>query len=188
MPGLSPPPNWTRTLLGGGVPLRLTVCLSACLSVSLIGCTQEQVWFCQQDSVDCSAILIDEIEAASDTIHVAIAYFTHEDIANALVAAQARGVSVQVIGEASENVSEGNGNYDVVQLLLEGGVEYRNDGNDALMHHKFTIIDGRTVMGGSYNYTYNATLNNDENLTRTISSALASDFEDEFQRVWAEGE
>jgi phosphatidylserine/phosphatidylglycerophosphate/cardiolipin synthase-like enzyme len=52
-------------------------------------------------------------------------------------------------------------------LLDEGGVEVlipRRDSGVRKLHHKLAVIDGSTVIGGSFNYSEPATLYNDEAL------------------------
>lgn len=153
----------------------------------LTGCNQQTVWFCQEEGNPCANVMVDEIESASQRVHVAVYLFNQQDIADALLSAHDRGVEVQVVVEASEDVPSGGTNFDVVQQLLEAGIRVRDDGNSAIMHNKFTVIDGHEVMTGSYNYTNAATYNNDENLVRLVSSTTNEDFEAEFQRVWALG-
>src|SRR6266496_3543533 len=57
------------------------------------------------------------------------------------------------------------------------------DGNPYLMHHKVFIIDGATVIFGSFNFSNNADQDNDENLLIVDDPQLAQAFEAEFQRV-----
>jgi len=154
-------------------------------------CTQQQVWFAPTD--DCAEVLATEIGAATRSVHVAIAYFSHETIADALVNAQNRGLDVMVVGEKSENQpgteeKSAGTNYAMVSRLKLAGVPYRDDGNPSLMHHKFTIIDDAIVFTGSFNYTYNANDNNNENLVRLTSERMALAFEEEFQTLWENGE
>ena len=53
---------------------------------------------------------------------------------------------------------------------------------EEIMHNKFCIIDHKTVITGSYNWTRKAKTN-DENITVTKDSPeLATDFVTEFQR------
>ena len=52
------------------------------------------------------------------------------------------------------------------------------------MHHKFMIIDGRTVMTGSYNWTRSAETRNEENLISVDDPQLAIRFTEEFERIW----
>jgi phosphatidylserine/phosphatidylglycerophosphate/cardiolipin synthase-like enzyme len=58
------------------------------------------------------------------------------------------------------------------------------DANPSLMHHKVIIIDGRTVIFGSYNFTRNAAEDNDENLLIVDDPAVARLFLAEFCRVY----
>jgi competence ComEA-like helix-hairpin-helix protein len=65
-----------------------------------------------------------------------------------------------------------------------------------LMHHKFTIIDGKTVLVGSANYTMSdihgdfnrpETRGNANNLLRIKKTQLASLFTEEFNLMWGDG-
>jgi phosphatidylserine/phosphatidylglycerophosphate/cardiolipin synthase-like enzyme len=52
------------------------------------------------------------------------------------------------------------------------------------MHHKVYIIDDRTVIAGSYNFTASAEEDNDENLLIIDDPALAAAYTEEFNRVF----
>jgi competence ComEA-like helix-hairpin-helix protein len=65
-----------------------------------------------------------------------------------------------------------------------------------LMHHKFMVIDGKTVITGSANWTTSdvhgdidnlATRGNTNNLLKIDSSELAKLFSDEFNLMWGDG-
>ena len=49
------------------------------------------------------------------------------------------------------------------------------------------IIDGKTVITGSFNPTANGDEHNDENLIIIKDAEIAQQFEQEFQKVYAEG-
>ena len=53
----------------------------------------------------------------------------------------------------------------------------------ASMHHKFTVIDRRVVITGSYNYTTSASRSNYENLVLLESPAAAEQFAAEFEKI-----
>ena len=53
----------------------------------------------------------------------------------------------------------------------------------ALMHEKFCIIDGKKVLVGSYNWTWNATVNNFENLLIVEDPFVVNKFEFEFYEI-----
>jgi phosphatidylserine/phosphatidylglycerophosphate/cardiolipin synthase-like enzyme len=48
------------------------------------------------------------------------------------------------------------------------------------------IIDGKTVVTGSFNFSSNANENNDENLLIIDSPELAAQYAAEFERVYAQ--
>ena len=59
------------------------------------------------------------------------------------------------------------------------------------MHHKYMVIDGRTLASGSYNLSDNAEHNTLENIGIYSGggfAALVQSFEDEFERMWTTGE
>ncbi len=59
------------------------------------------------------------------------------------------------------------------------------------MHHKHFIIDGALVVAGSYNLSDNAEHNTFENMVRlhgALYPELVSDFEENFETLWVQGE
>lgn len=63
-------------------------------------------------------------------------------------------------------------------------IDVIKDGNEALMHHKIIIIDGKTVITGSYNYSENAENHNNEAfLIFRNASTIASAYNKEFDRL-----
>ena len=108
--------------------------------------------------------ILQEIGKAELTIQIAMAYFTDIDIGKALVEANNKGCSVEVICSSNET------NETIRLLLLGGGVKvnmYNMPSYGGIMHHKFCIIDDKLALNGSYNYTFNAGRNNAENITVT---------------------
>jgi len=53
-----------------------------------------------------------------------------------------------------------------------------------LLHHKFAVIDGQTVIAGSHNWSTAANKNNDETLLIIQNSRVAAHFEREFARLY----
>jgi phosphatidylserine/phosphatidylglycerophosphate/cardiolipin synthase-like enzyme len=54
----------------------------------------------------------------------------------------------------------------------------------AKFHHKFCVVDQRTVMTGSFNWTVSADEVNYENILFIKDKSLASKFTKEFERIW----
>jgi phosphatidylserine/phosphatidylglycerophosphate/cardiolipin synthase-like enzyme len=79
-----------------------------------------------------------------------------------------------------------NTNRRFAKPLVCGGAQVRWDGNPDVLHHKVFIIDGSTVVMGSFNYSQNAQNDNNENMLIIHNASLAQAYLEEFQRLWAE--
>jgi phosphatidylserine/phosphatidylglycerophosphate/cardiolipin synthase-like enzyme len=135
------------------------------------------VFFCPED--ECANKLIEQINSAEETIDVAVYSFTHTEISDALLSAKERGVIVRVVFDylQSEN------NYSEDETLFDGGIEVLRKKGSGAMHNKFTVIDGKKVLTGSFNYSQNADTRNDENLILILDEALAQEYLNEFNEI-----
>ena len=167
----------------------IVIILLAAIS-SVGGCGIEPHKVCFSPMERCDKVLIDEVDLAQKTIHVAVFSFSYttgssQEIAKALMRAKSRGVEVKLILDWKSQASSNQGTCNA--LCNDGiAVRMRRLGGKGYMHHKYTIIDGHTVLMGSYNYSQNATTKNDENLNIINSPELAAQFEDNFQKLWRE--
>ncbi len=64
------------------------------------------------------------------------------------------------------------------------GIPLRVDRSPFHMHHKFLVVDGQTLLTGSYNWTRGAARDNEENLIVTGEPRLVSAFAAAFDRLW----
>lgn len=129
-----------------------------------------KVFFCPEDF--CSNRLIQGIDSANESVFVAIYSFTHKDIANSLISAKNRGVEVIVVLDFLQSTST----HSVLSFLEENNVPVFIKKGSGAMHNKFSIIDGEKVFTGSFNYSLNADLRNDENLIFIQNKEIASKF------------
>lgn len=123
---------------------------------------------------------IARINAAEQTLDVAMYNNTRTDITNALKAAQARGVRVRYIASLSANNS-------AISATMPFPVLYGNE--NGLMHHKFMVIDADLpdkawVMGGSMNWTTQSIFHDFNNTLFIQNQPLAKAFEKEFEEMW----
>jgi phosphatidylserine/phosphatidylglycerophosphate/cardiolipin synthase-like enzyme len=52
------------------------------------------------------------------------------------------------------------------------------------MHHKFAVLDGATLLNGSYNWTRSAGSFNEENLVVSSEPKLVQSFARHFEGMW----
>lgn len=129
--------------------------------------------------------LIEKINAAQSSIHIAAFEFNLTPVAEALIAARQRGVDVRWVTDDEDGL-EADSEPDRGQfaMLQQAGIEVRSDTRSALMHNKFWIFDGQTVWTGSTNITENGIFKQDNNTIVIHSPEVAAIYEREFQEMW----
>jgi phosphatidylserine/phosphatidylglycerophosphate/cardiolipin synthase-like enzyme len=126
--------------------------------------------------------VVEEVLGATDSIHFMAFSFTHSDLSAAMLDRAAAGVEVAGIFEERG----ANASYGQCPVLLAAGQFVRLDGNPRTFHHKVIIIDGKTVILGSFNFSNSANEDNDENLLIIHDPNVAAAYEAEFNRRLAE--
>lgn len=108
-------------------------------------------------ALDPAAAVIQAFTAATTSIHFAIYSLTHEGIADALIAAHLRGVTVLGVADAES----AKASYSRVRTLGQAGIDVRVWGGAyRLMHDKVFVTDAGTRKSkaglGSFNWTNQA--------------------------------
>lgn len=122
--------------------------------------------------------VIKDLALAKVSIHVAMAWFTNQRIADKLVDKYIEGVDVKVVSfddhiNAKFGVNIGNIPHREVKGTKGGK-----------MHNKFCVIDNQKVLTGSYNWSEAAENKNDENAAILYDFERASDYSVEFRRLF----
>ncbi|MCK9387611.1 MAG: phospholipase D family protein [Sulfuritalea sp.] len=114
---------------------------------------------------DAEGAIVRALGEAKKSIHVQAYLLTSRSIAQALQAAQSRGVTVEIL--ADREMLEKSDKSQLPQLL-EGGIPVWLETRYAIAHNKVLLIDASTTDGfvitGSYNFTWSAQARNAENL------------------------
>jgi phosphatidylserine/phosphatidylglycerophosphate/cardiolipin synthase-like enzyme len=130
--------------------------------------------------------LIQHIDAAKTTIHIASFETDLNDVANALIRAKGRGVDVRWITDDESGITAdkkpGHGQF---AMLKKAGIEVIDDKRGALMHDKFWLFDGKTVWTGSTNITISGMFEQDNNVIVIDSPELTAIYESQFEDMWS---
>jgi phosphatidylserine/phosphatidylglycerophosphate/cardiolipin synthase-like enzyme len=122
-----------------------------------------EVAFAPRD--DTEKVVIELIRSARKSLEVQAYAFTSRNIADALVAAQRRGVQVEVLADARMN-RRAKGN--AIGRLLAADVPVAFETRYNAAHNKVIIVDAEgprcALLTGSYNFTWSANNRNAENL------------------------
>ncbi|MFO7630087.1 MAG: phospholipase D-like domain-containing protein [Prochlorococcaceae cyanobacterium] len=174
----------------------------------MVGSTAVEVLFAPHPRSSSShglALIGERLAAASRQLDLALFVFSAQNLADVLAERVAAGVSVRLLadpGFASRSFSEvldllGVSLPDRFCKLERGNAPWRQPleavgtprlaGGDKL-HHKFAVLDNRTVITGSFNWSPSAAHQNDETLLLIHSPQLAAHFGREVDRLWSGSE
>jgi phosphatidylserine/phosphatidylglycerophosphate/cardiolipin synthase-like enzyme len=125
--------------------------------------------------------IIAAINASKKTITAAIFSFYSLPVAEALVDAAKRGVDVQMIVDRVQGSQS-----PVIKYVMDNGVKLRwtRGHNKGVMHHKYSVMDKKLLMTGSFNWSNNAQMNNLENMFYTTNGHYIKGFTQEFNEVY----
>ena len=144
--------------------------------------------------------VIASINGAQTSVDAAFYELNLERVSQALIDAQARGVTVRMVVDDEAFVEEEELQPDdsTLDMFEAAGFELycedtdhtpssydmRCDDRSALMHNKFIIIDGSTIWMGSMNMTHNGVYNNNNNFMRVNSTRLAQNYQFMFNEMF----
>lgn len=131
---------------------------------------------------NCAEEIIEEISKAKESINISMYYFTSRELADMLVWMKERGVKVRLYLDKSQET----GKYSKASFLMNNGIQVKFKSGSGLMHNKFCVIDDKTIITGSYNWTKNAEERNDENVIILHDSDVAEIFQKQFRKYWGE--
>lgn len=134
------------------------------------------------------------IGECAESFDAALYRLNNPRLAEALAELLKRGVPVRLVVDAGKYREEA----ETSRLLAESRIPFRlshgrigpaSPGSPvSKMHHKFVILDGRTVLTGSYNWTTESEEQNYENLVVLSDPPQVQVFQEEFEELWRRAE
>jgi len=128
----------------------------------------------------CQDAVVAAIGKTKKSILVQAYSFTSAPIAAALKKAHNQGVNVRVILDKSQRTER----YSGLTFLQHAGIPVWVDSIHAIAHNKVMILDGETVITGSFNFTKSAEERNAENLLIIHNRDLAKLYEANWEKHW----
>jgi phosphatidylserine/phosphatidylglycerophosphate/cardiolipin synthase-like enzyme len=125
----------------------------------------------------CTEAVVDALSKAKSNVLVQAYSFTSPAIAKALTDAHRRGVKVEVVLDKSNRTDR----YSAATFMQNNGIQTFIDDRHAIAHNKIIIIDAKTVLTGSFNFTKAAEESNAENLLVIDDVALAAKYMQNWQ-------
>lgn len=123
--------------------------------------------------------LLNEIRSAKKSIHFMAFSFTHDKLGDAMREKYRQGIDVKGVFDES-----GINRYSEYMIMKKDGILVNVDRTRGAMHHKVIVIDEKTVITGSYNFSKSAETRNVENLLIIKGNKkIAQEYIDEFYRL-----
>lgn len=129
---------------------------------------------------DVATRIIHALGATRTRADLAVFTITDDRVTRAILDAHRRGVAIRIVSDNDKSADLGSD----IDDLAKQGLAVRIDRTPVHMHHKFAILDGQTLLNGSYNWTRSASRENHENLVISRDPALIAAFEREFDHCW----
>ena len=137
-----------------------------------------QVYF--SPGKDCLTQIKWQLDNAKNSIDICVFTITDNRIGSSILDAHKRGVKIRIISDDDKALDKGSD----IQQFLNADMPVRLDKTDNHMHHKFAVIDGKTLINGSFNWTRSATDYNHENVVVHNNMQLCKDFSQHFEQLW----
>ncbi len=173
------------------------ILLVLCMTVLFSGFAAEkepiknyEILFSPQDHVADQLIAL--IDKEEKSVKAAVYCLMHHGIAKALINAHKRGVKVEIIVDPysiklrSPVKKMAAANIPVYVWNPQASPQEKNRHNP-LMHDKFCILGNSRVWTGSFNFTFEATARNQENVIVLENESVAKLFSKEFERLKGAG-
>lgn len=126
-------------------------------------------------------ILHNHLIHATKSVKIAVAWIDFEMFYPIFELLKQKSISISIISD--DNHINKKHKYEVYNLINSGMLKLIKMPNYSIMHEKFCIIDDNCVLVGSYNWTYNASNNNFENLVYCDDSLVVQKFIFEFAQL-----
>ena len=115
---------------------------------------------------------METLQEAKYSLNVCMFTIACRELGEILIRAHRHGIIVRVITDVEQTRAVGS----QLVRLRRAGIEVRTDNTSYFMHHKFVLIDGKTLINGSLNWTLQGVCGNQENVIITNNSELVQPF------------
>lgn len=118
-----------------------------------------ELWSLPEPEKKALAKIINAIATATKSLRICMFTFTNKEILQALLDAKKRGVTVEV---AFDHYSAKGSSKETLEALTKAGIPTYVSQGGKLLHHKWCLVDEKTLILGSTNWTSAAFSKNDD--------------------------
>lgn len=134
---------------------------------------------CFSPDEHCDVKLYKLIQTAQKSIDIAIYDINLDKLVHEILVASKK-IPVRIVVDRRQS----KGDHSLVSLLIKAGAKVRYGKQRGIMHDKFTVIDGKMIETGSFNYTNHASVANQENQVYLTTPAIVDRYKIRFEKMW----
>lgn len=134
---------------------------------------------CFSPKMPCDQKLIKFIDSAEKSLDIAIFDVNLDELVHHILV-QSKKIPVRIVVDKRQ----AKGTHSLVGTLIKGGANVKFGHQKGIFHDKFSIVDGKMIETGSFNYTNHATSSNQENQVYLSNPAIVKQYEDQFNEIW----
>jgi len=120
------------------------------------------------------------LSTAKRSLDVCVFTITCDEIADTVIRLHKQGVKVRVITDDEQVKTQGSD----IHRMAEAGIATKRDNAATHMHHKFAVIDNIVLTTGSFNWTRQAVIGNQENVLVCDNPKLVAAYRQEFEKLF----
>ncbi len=145
-------------------------------------CSNEEVTF--TPSTLPFKMIREELRGAQTRVDVMMHHITFDNLLKEIAKVAERGVPVRLLLNESERPALTGARWERIRAAnVEIRFKKANEDLSQIMHHKLVIVDGKTLINGSGNWS-GAFFNNYEFYLKSTATEVVTPFVDSFRRLW----
>jgi phosphatidylserine/phosphatidylglycerophosphate/cardiolipin synthase-like enzyme len=134
---------------------------------------------CFSPNEPCDVKLVKFIQSAQKSLDIAIFDMTLDKVAHEILV-QSKKIPVRIVVDRRE----AKGQHSLIPLLIKAGANVKIGRQRGIMHNKFTLVDGKILETGSFNYTNGAAFKNNENQIYLSTPSVVERYKAQFEKIW----
>lgn len=129
---------------------------------------------------DCPRAICALFQSVLKTVDICVFTITDDNLTREIEKAHRRGIKIRIVTDDEKSEDLGSD----IKALRRVGIPVIMDDGPSHMHNKFAIFDKKVVVTGSYNWTRNASSQNQENIVISNDPRLVEPFVREFEKLF----
>lgn len=134
--------------------------------------------------------MMDLLRNCQVSLDICVFCITLERLSTIVVDLHRRNVRVRIITDNGKRHDQIEKKKNQIPMLMKNGIRVKtnieddNSKDQGLMHCKYAILDNKTILEGSFNWTFNAVTKNFEHLNVITQPNLVESYKRQFESMW----